>query len=123
MWIEEVSLIIVCDLSKAFDRVSHKILLRKCLNLKIDSFWFNDYLKNRTQSVRITNHMSGKISVTYGVPQGSVLGPILFNIYVNDLSYSFSDDCKIIQYADDTQFVHAGDINNIEDLGRRWSSV
>ncbi len=62
--------------------------------------------------------MSGKICVTYGVPQGWVLGPILFNIYVNDLSYSFSDDCKIIQYADDTQFVHTGDINNIEDLIR-----
>ncbi len=62
--------------------------------------------------------MSGKISVTYEVPQGSVLGPILFIIYVNDLSYSFSDDCKIILYADNTQFVHTGDINNIEDLIR-----
>lgn len=115
----KVSLITVCDLSKAFDSVSHNILLRKCLNLKIDSFWFNNYLKDRTQSVRITNHMSRKISVTYGVPQGSVLGPILFSIYVNDLSHSFSDDCKIIQYADDTQFVHTGDINDIQGLIRK----
>ena len=62
--------------------------------------------------------MSDKIDISYGVLQGSVLDPILFNIYVNDLSYFFSD-CMVIQFADDTQFIHTGDINDIHGLMRR----
>ena len=113
----KVSLITVCDLSKGFDSVSHDILLSKCRKLNIDSFWFQNYLSNRTQSVRINNCFSNKTNVCYGVPQGSVLGPILFIIYVNDLSYFFPE-CKVIQYADDTQFIHTGDVSDIKALMR-----
>ena len=109
---KKVSLVTLCDLSKAFDSVNHKILIEKCSMLKIDSFWLCNYLTNRTQSVRIGNGMSTKKDVTYGVPQGSVLGPILFNIYVNDFSHVINN-CTVIQYADDTQFVLTGTKDNI----------
>ncbi len=74
---KKLSLLILCDLSKAFDSVSHPILLDKLLKLNIDPFRFNDYLKDRTQSVRFNNTISSKKCVTYGVPQGSVIGPFL----------------------------------------------
>ena len=115
---KKVSLLTLCDLSKAFDSVSHTILLRKCLECNIDPFWFSSYLSNRTQSVRINNVMSSETDISYGVPQGSVLGPVLFNIYVNDLS-RYIPDCEIIQYADDTQLIHTGNIDNIDDLVRK----
>ncbi len=55
---KSISLLTVCDLSKAFDSVSHSILLSKCTHLNIDSFWFKDYVSNRSQSVRLNNTVS-----------------------------------------------------------------
>ncbi len=74
---KKVSLLTLCDLSKAFDSVNHSILLEKLENTDIDKFWFDDYLKGRSQSVRLNNTVSSKTTVRYGVPQGSILGPIL----------------------------------------------
>ena len=79
---KSISLLTLCDLSKAFDSVSHKILLNKCKKLNISNFWFNDYLSNITLPVRLNGVMPEVRNVNYGVPQGSVLGPILFGIYV-----------------------------------------
>ena len=112
---KKLSLLTLCDLSKAFDSVSHPILLDKLLKLNIDPFWFNDYLKDRTQSVRFNNTISSKKFITYGVPQGSILGPLLFNIYANDIS-DYIKDCVIVQYADDTQLLHTGNIDNLQGL-------
>ena len=112
---KKITLLTLCDLSKAFDSVSHEILLKKCSALKIDSFWFKSYIGNRVQSVRLNTTISEKLDIAYGVPQGSILGPVLFSIYVNDLNERINE-CSLTQYADDTQFLHADKVNNLEDL-------
>jgi hypothetical protein len=94
------------DLSKAFDRVPHSPLLRKLSATGLTGpllSWFRSYLSNRTQLVAIRGVDSKPVPVISGVPQGSVLGPLLFLVYVNDLCLcSFSQNSSIVLYADDT---------------------
>ena len=111
----QISLLTLCDLSKAFDSVNHDILLQKLALTNIDQFWFNNYLSNRTQSVRINDTISSSMKVQFGVPQGSTLGPILFNIYVSDMS-KFINNCLLVQYADDTQFLLSGKTNELNTM-------
>lgn len=106
----ELALVIFLDLKKAFDTVIHSILLKKLethgfsgstLNL------FSSYLNNRQQFVKINNFTSSYSSVKTGVPQGSVLGPILFSLYINDFP-SVLTSAKAVMYADDTALVYTG---------------
>ena len=82
------------DLQKAFDTVSHDILLSKLNHYGIRGVtydWFKSYLSNRTQCLTISNKRSEIQPIKYGVPQGSIIGPVLFLIYINDLSRSLKD--------------------------------
>ena len=93
-----------CDLSKAFDCVSHDLLVRKLAYYKFDSSSINlikSYLENRSQRVCVDNRWSDFKVVNCGVPQGSVLGPLLFLVYINDLP-QFNYLVDHILYADDT---------------------
>ena len=113
-----ISLLMLLDLSKAFDSVSHEILRKKLIKYNIDPSWFESYLSDRYQSVRISNVISSPCLVSYGVPQGSILGPILFLIYVNDIA-DHVKGCLLVQYADDTQLVLTGTIDNLRELIRQ----
>ena len=97
--------VIIIDFSKAFDLVPHGRLLTKIANSGVDPrvlVWIREFLLGRTQRVRVGGHLSEEVRVTSGVPQGSVLGPVLFLAYVNDISRNiestiklFADDCNL----------------------------
>ncbi|KAJ8703937.1 hypothetical protein PYW07_013231 [Mythimna separata] len=99
------------DLKKAFDTVSVPILVNKLEKVGIRGIalsLFTDYLSNRKQRVKIGQYTSDDVDVSYGVPQGSVLGPTLFLLYINDLCNMEIKNAKVFSYADDTSIVFSG---------------
>lgn len=90
------------DFQKAFDVVPHKLLLQKVKSLNLPDClfnWITDYLKNRKQAVLVNGKTSTYLDVTSGVPQGSVLGPLLFLIFINDIYVGIGSSIRL--YADD----------------------
>ena len=97
---------IMLDLQKAFDTVDHNILCEKLKVMGVDSVeWFSSYLSGRSQTVNVNETFSDILPITCGVPQGSILGPLLFLCYVNDMPISISKDCKLLLYADDSAII------------------
>ena len=110
----KVSDVIFLDLSKAFDSVPHERLLLKLNRYGIDRqlyLWFRNFLTNRRQRVQIRGSYSEWSPVISGVPQGSILGPIMFLIYVNDIPNIITSTAKL--FADDTKIYRQ--INKVVD--------
>jgi hypothetical protein len=123
---------IYMDFQKAFDKVPHNRLLEKIKSYGIVGptlNWIKDFLKNRTQKVMVNGAGSEWENVTSGIPQGSVLGPILFVIYINDLpdtvesdSYLFADDTKIFRIikGEDDKEILQDDLAKLEEWSDKW---
>ena len=106
------------DLQKAFDIVDHQILLVKlnhCGIHGVSNDWFKSYLSNRNQYASINGFDSGLTSINCGIPQGSVLGPLLFLLYINDLNQAIKF-CKVHHFADDTNLLCLS--NSIKKLNK-----
>ena len=105
----EVTMAVLADYSKAFDTVTNDTVLKKMHSIGFSKDylrWLISYLTGRQQFVQIDDKVSDYVNVSFGVPQGSILGPVLFNIYVNDLSDNL-DSIKSYQYTDDTTiYIH-----------------
>ena len=101
--------VVLIDLQKAFDTVDHNILLDKLYAVGLNSMainWFRSYLTGRFQVVDVQGVHSDYSEITCGVPQGSILGPLLFLLYVNDMKSSV--ECELILYADDSILIATG---------------
>ena len=121
------------DLKKAFDTVNHDLLVKKLFFYGIRgtaNAWLNNYLTNRNQYVIADDHSSGMRLITCGVPQGSVLGPVLFLLYINDIC-NVSNLLKFVLFADDTNiFCSSTSLHDLQDTINReldklfvWFSV
>ena len=130
---KDASLTIFMDLSKAFDTLDHQILLTKLKYYGVNDTplkWFSNCLTGRQQYVEIDGNRSGLLPLTTGVPQGSILGPLLFLIYMNDIPEA-TDYFDFILYADDTSLYNniqipctsPLDINNELSYVHDWLAV
>ncbi len=103
-----------------FDVVPHDILILKLIDAKIDRrviAWVSEFLRGRNQKFRIGQHLSEKGNITSGVPQGSVIGPLLFLIFVNDISQNITS--KIRLFAEQHDMIQLQeDLNKINDWAR-----
>ena len=118
------SFLIYLDLKKAFDTVSHPILINKLEMFGLDLStinWFKSYLVNRQQYVKFNNIELTCLDISFGVPQGSILGPTLFALYINDLAEMFNHE-NVTLYADDTVIYNSDPLTlqNMLDMTNSW---
>ena len=117
------------DLKKTFDFINHELLFIKLKHYGIRGlplFWLSSYLSNRSQSVKVYGCFSKYQSVSAGVPQGSILGPILFDLFINDLFQFNFPHCEIYLYANDTAIISSADSDSdlqiiVDDFFHKFS--
>ena len=120
----EITILVLLDYSKAFDCANHKLILAKLKSMGFHSTalnWISSYLFNRSQQVITEKGESSWIDLINGVPQGSILGPLLFTILVSDISNEIKH-CKYHLYADDTQLYISGKLEEIVELINKLNS-
>ena len=108
---KQIAVLLLIDFSKAFDMVDHGILLNKLEHYGVRGHhlsWFRTYLMGRSQYVHVNGKNSGDMILNYSVPQGSILGPLLFILYINDL-HQVSKLAEYIFYADDANIIITAD--------------
>ena len=117
---------ILIDLQKPFDTIDHNLLLLKMRSLGFSREvidWYKSHLSNRKFHANVHNKFSTSTDLRCRVPQGSILGPLLFRLYINDMSQVL--DCHLFVYADDTRllFQHK-DLERIkEELTKNFSNI
>ena len=112
----KINAVIFLDLKKAFDTFDHEILLSKLSIYGINGIthqWFQSYLEDRTEMCSIDGFLSSSGTLSRDIPQGMILGPLLFLLYINDLANCLSN-CEPRIYVDDTNFTYASD--NTHDI-------
>ena len=116
---KESTIAIYLDLSKAFDTINHTLLLKKLDHYGIRGLplaWFKSYLENRKHYIEYKKHTSRTCKIECGVPQGSIVGPLLFLLYINDLP-NIIKNAKTILYADDTTiYVSGKNLGNLREI-------
>ena len=120
---KQIAVLLLLDFSKAFDMVDHNILLRKLEHYGIRGVclsWFQSYLSNRQQYVAVDNCASEKHTLKYAVPQGSILGPTLFILYINDLP-NIDRFTEYIFFADDANLIITG--NTYEEVNNKVNTL
>jgi len=113
---KKITALVLLDLSKAFASINHEKLLEKLSTVGASPStveWFRSYLSNRCQYVRINSTHSDSLTVTHGVPQGAILSPLLFCIYLNDLP-STTSSCQIESYMDNSKLFLSFQLSDID---------
>ena len=121
-----VVVVVMIDCSKGFDMIDHRILLAKLEAYGVTDTsltWFHSYLSSRQHFVHLDGKDSSCMRVPHGVPQGSIIGPLLFVLYINDLLLHLScADVSADLYADDSTLIISADISSFDTLRDSLSS-